>query len=191
MSPLELLRQFYRPIPPSVGRNHTLIRYEEFLPETQLRPYIYCFWRLRSEGPLPEPYTYRVVSDGCIDIFFETEAATNSFVMGFCRKYTEFDIGTEFDYFGIRFLPSTFTLLFEIDAKRISNQDLPLEQILPQLASSLSSMENPGLDHSSIVSFLNDMLIDHVDQANPDIDARFYVALISIFRRHGHIDVEQ
>ena len=52
-------------------------------------------------------------------------------------------------------------------------------------------MENPGLDHSSVVSFLYDMLIDHVDHATHDIDIRFYEALLAIFRRYGHIDVDQ
>ncbi len=110
--------------------------------------------------------------------------------MGFSCKFSEFDLGTKFDYYGIRFLPSAFTFRFKIDAKLISNQDLPLKQTLPELASRLSCIVTPGVDQSSVVCFLNDMFIDHVDRATSDIDTRLYGAL-AIFRRHGHIDVDQ
>jgi len=35
--------------------------------------------------------------------------------MGFCKKYTEFSIGHEFNYVGIRFLPTMFPQLCALD----------------------------------------------------------------------------
>ena len=126
--------QYYRPIQPSVKFGDTNILYEELKPSTALAPFIYCFWHLKTIKPLPEPFQYRVVSDGCIDIFFNHKKPEENFVMGFCRKYTEFAIGNEFDYIGIRFLPAIFPLLFGIDAKSLSNVSPPLQEVLPQFS---------------------------------------------------------
>ncbi len=78
---------------------------------------MYCFWQLKTLEPLKNDFVYKVVSDGCIDIFFEHNHPAQNFVMGFCKTYTEFPIGKSFDYVGIRFFPSAFPILFDFNAK--------------------------------------------------------------------------
>jgi L-rhamnose isomerase len=84
-----------------------------------------------------------VVSDGCIDIFFDHKQPTENFIMGFCRKFVQFPIGKEFDYIGIRFLPSAFSHLFGVDAKTLSNQSQELKKFYPNFPSGLIQKSNP------------------------------------------------
>lgn len=191
LHPLDTIRSHYHPIQPSVRCNDDQICYEEFEPSQDVKTYVYCYWQLKTKEHLTEPYAYRVVSDGCIDIFFEAERPEYSFIMGFCRKYTEFEIGQKFNYYGIRFMPSAFTLLFGIDAKTLSNRDLPLNLVQPRLATWLSALENVSHDSKSFVEQMNMRLATAINQAAIEFDHRFYDALYEILNAHGHIDVEQ
>lgn len=96
------IRAYYKPIQPAVSASDNKISYQEIQPIQAIEDFIYCFWQLQTLKPLKEDYSYRVVSDGCIDIFFNHHNPSENFVMGFCRKYTQFPIGRAFDYIGIR-----------------------------------------------------------------------------------------
>ena len=119
---LKTIREYYKPIQPTVSVNESEISYQESNPNKEIEDFIYCFWQLKTQKRLKSDYNYRVVSDGCIDIFFDHNNPYDNFVMGFCRKFVHFPIGKEFDYIGIRFLPSAFTHLFGVNAKTLSNQ---------------------------------------------------------------------
>lgn len=187
MREVEFIRELFRPVQPSVKSDNSLISYTEFRPSAALAPYIYCYWRLKTNGILEAPYSYRVVSDGCIDIFFQVDNTSNSFVMGFSRKYTEFDIGTSFDYIGIRFLPSFFYLFFNIDAKLLSNQDQFLSKVHPELASWIEQIDSS----KNFIQQINTKLETFLPQLNiADKDQRFYHALQEILSRKGNIDLE-
>ena len=138
---LQQVRKSYKPIQPSVpiGQDNG-VRYQEVYPNDMLQPFIYCYWQLKTNHSLSQPFIYRVVSDGCIDIFFNLLDLSESFVMGFSKKYTEFPIGTTFHYAGIRFLPGAFTLMFGIPAIDLSEKDHLLTRFLPQLATFIASM---------------------------------------------------
>lgn len=90
---LETLRKAFKPTQPAVKSKDEKVVYREVHPSGALKNYVYCFWQLETTQPLHKPFVYRVVSDGCIDIYFNVNASGESFVMGFCRKFTEFPIG--------------------------------------------------------------------------------------------------
>ena len=96
------IRQLYTPIQPTVKQSADNVTYSEFLPDLRLQDFIYCYWQLKTSIPLSEPFIYRVVSDGCIDIFFELNNPKDNFVMGFCKKFTEFPLDNSFHYIGVR-----------------------------------------------------------------------------------------
>ncbi|MEL6824118.1 MAG: DUF6597 domain-containing transcriptional factor, partial [Calditrichota bacterium] len=102
------IRNLYTPIQPTVKQTADRVSYREFLPDASLQSFIYCYWELKTSQPLKEAFNYRVVADGCIDIFFSLDKPTDNFVMGFCREYTEFELDSSFHYIGIRFLPTMF-----------------------------------------------------------------------------------
>src|SRR5690606_36756515 len=109
---LKTIREYYKPIHPAVSGNDYGIIYQEIQPNKEIENFMYCFWQLKRHKSLNQDYDYRVVCDGCIAIFFNPNQPSANSVMGFSRKYTQFQIAKAFDYIGVRFLPSTFPLLF-------------------------------------------------------------------------------
>ncbi|MCG8330908.1 MAG: helix-turn-helix domain-containing protein [Chitinophagales bacterium] len=188
MEALESIRALYTPIQPTVKIGQGDILYQEIQPSSQLQPFIYCYWQLKTKTTLENPYTYKAVSDGCVDIFFNLNNLSENFVMGFSKKYTAFSIGNEFNYAGIRFFPSAFTQLFGISAKTLSNQDQPLASVLPDLADFIS--KEIDLDFSTSIRKLDRQLIDTLRQSKHHLDHRFYDALLLIFKHHGYLETE-
>lgn len=189
MEAFQKIRDHFRPIQPAVHSNTEGIHYLEIEPPVELRNYVFCFWQLHTPEKLEASFTYRVVSDGCIDIFFDHRNPPDNFVMGFCRKFTQFSIGHDFDYIGIRFLPSAFTLLFDISAKKLSNRYQPLVHILPQVARWISEMDS-ALTLPVISGRLSELLLKCLDNKQIKYDARFFESLDVIFKRKGNLDVE-
>lgn len=191
MKEFEIIKNYYKPIQPTVNAENGEIVYKEVQPDAQIENFVYCFWQLKTPYPLNKPFVYRVVSDGCIDIFFDHNQPSENFVMGFCRKYTEFPIGKTFDYIGIRFLPSAFPLLFEVDAKILSNRSQELKQILPELSNWITSELKSSGSFEDITSQLNEKLIDKVARQNFRYDSRFFNSLHLIFLKNGFLDTEK
>ncbi|WP_346770839.1 DUF6597 domain-containing transcriptional factor, partial [Flavobacterium filum] len=116
------IRRLYRPVQPTVKQAGQNVSYREVSPDDTISNIIYCYWELKTNERLNDPFTYRVVADGCIDIFFQLDNPSENFVMGFCKKYTEFPLDNYFHYIGIRFLPTMFPALFKVNAKELSNR---------------------------------------------------------------------
>src|SRR5690606_4555996 len=102
MSTLFPIRKFYMPVQPAAEQAKEQVCYTECWPDCRLADLIYCYWELKSARPLNEQFVYRVVADGCFDVFFELGNPTESHVMGICRRYTEFPLENAFHYMGIR-----------------------------------------------------------------------------------------
>ena len=62
------LRPYYHPMQSVIPVEEKEVTYTEFLPCEALGPFIYCYWELKSP-PRSTPFCYRVVADGCIDLF--------------------------------------------------------------------------------------------------------------------------
>ncbi|XLS29622.1 DUF6597 domain-containing transcriptional factor [Flavobacteriaceae bacterium M23B6Z8] len=191
MNELKTIKKYYKPIQPAVSANNNEISYQEISPDKELEYFIYCYWQLKSQKTLEQDYNYRVVSDGCIDIFFNHKKPTENFVMGFCRKFVQFPIGKEFDYIGIRFLPSAFTHLFAVDAKTLSNQSLELIKILPNFSQWINSNIKPANSFEDITKVLNEKLIRFSRNQIIHYDHRFLDSLNLIFKRNGFLDTEK
>ena len=162
--------------------------YKEFKVAENLSPYIHCYWILKTDQLLDSPYSYKVVSDGCIDIFFDLHNPASSSIMGFCKKYTEFSIGTSFSYGGIRFYPSVFPYLFDISANLFKNKDQPLHLHLPDVAKFIA--DNVNIDFQSNLHKLNDYFTDQLSKTTSHIDKRFLDAFIYILKQKGHLELE-
>lgn len=145
--------------------------YREFLPAIELQQFIYCYWQLKTTRPLAERFIYRVVADGCIDIFFALDNPTENLVMGFCKEYTEFALENTFDYVGIRFLPTMFPQIFKVDAAGLSNRVEELSAVVPQVAKFIADNFNAGLGVQ-------------------DIQRRLYRAIEIILNNYGVLDVQ-
>jgi len=191
MNTFNKIKEYYKPIQPVIKNANDKIDYVEIKPNIEIENIVYCYWQLKTQKSLDEAYVYRVVSDGCIDIFFKHDKPSENFVMGFCRKYTEFSIGKSFDYIGIRFFPSAFPLLFDIDAKTLSNQSQALKDILPNLSDWISTNLKQKKSFQQICEDLDKKLVEIKGKQNFKYDSRFLNSLILIFQVHGHLNIEQ
>lgn len=188
---LKTIRENYNPIQPTVSATDNEISYLESKPSKEIEDFIYCYWQLKTQKPLKSDYNYRVVSDGCIDIFFDHKNPAENFVMGFCRKFVQFPIGKEFDYIGIRFLPSAFTHLFGVNAKTLSDQSQELNQILPNFSEWINSKIKPADSFEKIIEILNEKIIGFSKNQSINYDHRFLESLNLIFKRNGFLDTEK
>ncbi len=187
---LQFIRRLFKPRQPAVKKPHDIITYNEYMPEARIDHIVYCFWHLKTSSPLEHAYKYRVVADGCTDIFLNVNKTNESFVMGFCKKYTEFELGQSFNYFGIRFLPSMFTQVFNISAKSLSNRYEWLEKVDSGMAGFLA--RNIKYDHTEeAMTTLTKEIEMRWRLSKVDYDHRFYDALKVILEKKGIVEIER
>jgi len=184
------IRDLYIPIQPTV-KSYGTVTYQEFLPHQNLQHSIYCYWQLKTNQKLENPFTYRVVADGCIDIFFELDKPEENFVMGFCKKYTAFDLESEFNYIGIRFLPTMFPQLFAVNAASISNRAEQLKNVIPHVSTFIESNFNAETEMKKIIYLLNDFFLEQQSISSFQNDSRLYNAISLIMKNFGMIDIEK
>ncbi|MVT08738.1 AraC family transcriptional regulator [Chitinophaga tropicalis] len=184
------IRQLYTPIQPTVRQSADHVTYAEFLPHPQLQSYIYCYWQLQTTQALSEQFNYRVVADGCIDIYFELNNPQDSYVMGFCKKFTEFPLDNSFNYVGIRFLPTMFPQLFKINARELSNRYEHLDNVIPATATFIKNNLHIEQKPAEIKKTFDAYFLAHLSRTTFDNDSRLYEAIQIILRNLGVIDVE-
>lgn len=179
------------PIQPTVKQADEGVTYQELAPDEQIRPYIYCYWQLQTLTPLVQQFNYRVVADGCIDIFFELNNPEENFVMGFCKKYTEFPLPNTFNYVGVRFLPTMFPQLFHINAAELSNRFEQLELVAPLTAQFIKNNFHPALNLASIKTKFDTYFFHLLKDINFNADVRLYEALHVILKNFGVLNLEK
>ncbi|MCF2442841.1 helix-turn-helix domain-containing protein [Dyadobacter sp. CY345] len=185
------IRNLYTPLQPSIAKSADNITYQEFLPAAGLQNFIYCYWHLKSTQALSEPFNYRVVADGCIDIFFELNNPQESFVMGFSKKFTEFPLGNSFNYFGIRFLPAAFPQLFKIDASEISDRFENLDLIVPGTSLFIRQKFYSVNNALDIKNQLDQHFLKIQTQSQLIADHRLFRAINLIIKNSGSITIEK
>jgi AraC-like DNA-binding protein len=185
------IRQLYKPVQPTVRQSANHVNYVEFLPDTKLQNFIYCYWQLNTTQALTEAFTYRVVADGCIDIFFELNRPEENFVMGFCKKFTEFPLNNTFHYLGVRFLPTMFPQLFGINAAELSNRFEPLKLVVPKVSAFITNSFHDQLTTEQIRQNLDQYFIQQIEKASFNNDNRLYNALEKILSTSGVLNIEQ
>ncbi|THU37056.1 AraC family transcriptional regulator [Niastella caeni] len=185
------IRSQYNPVQPSILlEKDNEVSYLEFMPSGLLQPYIYCYWQLVSQKPLEQPFIYRVVADACMDIYFDLYNPAESYVMGFCKQYTEFALPKSFHYFGVRFLPSAFPHLFSINGKELSNRYEKLEFVIPKLARYIAGYFEPEQPVEKMVSLLDSFFIDWIKVHSPETDHRFMESVLKILKNDGSLQLE-
>jgi len=190
MELLKKIRTLYTPLQPSIRHTNQQVTYFEHLPHIELQPFIYCYWELKTTSILEQPFSYRVVTDGCIDIFFDLNNSGENFIMGFCKKYTEFPLDNSFHYVGIRFLPTVFPQVYKIDATELSNQFQHLSYIAPNTSEFISANFNKKLASEKIVTLFDEYFLATIRNAPFDDDNRLYLAINTILKNYGVLNLE-
>lgn len=183
-------RQRFQPVQPTVKDAAGQVTYAESLPDMRLTPYIYCYWQLQAPQPLTSPFSYRVVADGCMDIFFDLHQPEQNYVMGFSTAYTEFPLPPVFHYAGIRFLPAAFPLLFNVNAAELTNRFEHLALVAPRLAEGLARLAMQPSFAWDMQSVLNRFFLQVLSNASLQADSRLFNAIDIILDAKGTLAVE-
>lgn len=185
------IKALYQPIQPLIQQTADDVTYREIPPDTPLIPFIHCYWELKTSRALDTPFNYRVVADGCIDIFFELQQPQESFVMGFCNQYTEFQLEHSFHYTGIRFLPTMFPQIFAVNAAELSNRFEHLQTVVPATAKFIAENLHPGLTMEQIRSLFDIHFSKLIEQTTFNADGRLYEAISIILQHAGTLRTEK
>ncbi|WP_370087093.1 DUF6597 domain-containing transcriptional factor [Ekhidna sp.] len=181
-------RHSFFPVQPTIKPGVNAI-YKELKPCAALVDYIYCYWQLKSSGPLLDSFNYRVVADGCIDIFFERNNLEDALVMGFSSGHTEFSLSNEFDYIGIRFLPVAFSQLFNIDVSELTNTVELLKEVVPKVSSKMVGSVSSHEDFSQLVREIDDFFLKQLESVRA-FDPRIIRAITEITQSNGNQQIE-
>lgn len=187
---ISFIRPLYVPVQPFVQQTAEDVVYREFWPDPRLQEYIFCYWQLKADSPLPAPFNYHVVADGCMDIFFALHQPQESFCMGFSDSYTSFPLEGAFHYVGIRFLPGMFPLLFNVNAAELTNQATALADVVPVVARFLSDHFHEGMSMQQVQTQLDVFLLEHAAGIGREADSRVLEALDMIVRTAGVSSLE-
>ena len=190
MNKIANIRLLYQPIQPTVKQSAENVTYAEFLPDAGLQDFIYCYWQLKTSQPLSEQFNYRVVADGCIDIFFELNNPGDSYVMGFCKKFTEFPLENSFNYIGIRFLPTMFPQLYKVNAAELSNRFENLSAVVPHTASFIGENFSIYQDAIEMKRLFDNYFTERFSKIQFDKDPRLYEAIHFILKNFGVLNIE-
>ncbi|MCC5942248.1 MAG: AraC family transcriptional regulator [Balneolaceae bacterium] len=182
--------QFYQPVQPAVKQKSQDVTYREFAPDKSLQNLIYCYWELKSEERLQNPFMYRVIADGCIDIFFRLDDSSENFVMGLCKNYTEFPLGNNFHYAGIRFLPTMFSMLYKMSAKELINRFERLEMVVKDSSEFITNHLSGRDDIRVVKEKLDAYFIYLMRKSNMEMDPRFQNALNIILKEYGVVNIQ-
>lgn len=140
MSDKLFLRALYHPSQPAEnasGKGKLL--YKEFAPCLSLQPYIHCFWELSSPELLNEPYLYRVIADGCIDLLMDNNDFNGILIAGITDSAFDIPMKGNISYFGIRFLPGCSRYFFRFPASVIANQMVAGGEVLDKRISDFAA----------------------------------------------------
>ncbi|MBO9151665.1 DUF6597 domain-containing transcriptional factor [Chitinophaga sp. GCM10012297] len=183
MLTLPVIRRLFHPRQPSLRNADNGVRYTELPPHPALSAFIYCYWELHTTRPLNGPFSYRVVADGCMDIFINVFNPEESWLAGFSASYSEFALETEFHYTGVRFLPAAFPLLFGIPASDMTDRVEPLQLLLPEVARELALL--PAPEH------FDNYFLRVLANSQFRVDTRFFDAMDRILQSKGAMQAEQ
>lgn len=180
----------FNPVQPAVTPVSKEAIYSEARPEPRLSRYIYCYWQLKSTEKLSAPFFYRVIPDGCIDIFFNMNCTQEARIMGFSTRHAEFNLEGSFYYAGIRFMPAAFPLIFYLNASELTNRDESLFDVVPLLANDLVQQLASAFDFEKVTRILNNYFLKKIETIKLFQDKRVYNAIHIVLSSHGNINLK-
>lgn len=110
--------------------------------------------------------------------------------MGFCKQFTEFPLGTEFHYVGIRFLPTFFTQFFRINAKELSNNEIDLALVVPFFSEFIANQFDKDILSVEIKSIFDAFFLQLLPKISFNNDPRLYRAIAFILQNNGAIHLK-
>ena len=103
------------------------VNYKEYRLE-ELNEYCMCIWQMQSKEYLEETIYNNILPDACIDIVIDFICKTIC-VAGFSKDTMSLELEGQVDYIGVRLKPRIFYLLFNIEADKVMDRQVPISEI--------------------------------------------------------------
>jgi AraC-like DNA-binding protein len=126
--------QMYSPLQPPAFFEQSLnsnYRYREYMPSTDLLPFIACYWTVDYHA-CGADYVHRVIPDGCVDIIFDMNTASSSkgaFVAGLMTTFETMNLTEDYSMFGIRFYSHKIRCFISYPVSELKGHHVLLEDI--------------------------------------------------------------
>ncbi len=98
----------YTPVQDGIEKSVQSVQYTEAEPPHELARLVHCFWELKTIAPLAEDFHLHAVPDACVDIMFNEIDIDIAGVTALRTTYEVLNLGKEFHYVGIQFLPGVW-----------------------------------------------------------------------------------
>lgn len=98
----------YDPIKDGVDKSVQSVQYTEARPPDNLSDLVHSFWELKTEVRLPDEFCLHALPDACVNILFNQTDTRIAGVTALRTTYEVLNLGKEFHYVGIQFLPGVW-----------------------------------------------------------------------------------
>ena len=168
----------YTPVKDGIEKTTQSVEYTEAEPPRDVAGLVHCFWELKTTAPLTSDFQLHAVPDACVDIMFNEIDMTIAGVTALRTTYEVLNLGRDFHYVGIQFLPGVWqgnrdeiayeyigtsyagTLpLIETNHKMAGLDFAGKQQIMTELVQNLASKETvmPNPVTAEILAHLDDI----------------------------------
>jgi AraC-like DNA-binding protein len=98
----------YNPVQDGIEKTVTSVKYTEAKPPKTLSSFVHCFWELKTDGKLNNDFKLHALPDACTNILFNQINTDIAGVTALRTKFEVLNLGKEFNYVGIQFLPGVW-----------------------------------------------------------------------------------
>lgn len=148
----------YDPIPDGIAKSVQSVSYKEAKPPSIFSELVHSFWQLKTEVKLADDFCLHALPDACVNILFNQTETKIAGVTALRTTYAELNLGKEFHYVGIQFLPGVWQGSQEETADSFVGTPYLGNLPLIDISNKLTQLE--FADKQSVLSDLVHQLID-------------------------------
>ena len=156
-----------------------------------MRPYVHCYWELRCDSAADATVDYRIVSDGCIDLFINCTTFEGLFIAGATGLATVVPIINRTDYFGVRFLPGRFTSILPIQLREINGKMMACNDLWGHRLERVEADLFAAPCMAVRMHIADDFLQRQLRFTGGTPDKRITTALDTIYRQRGQLRLDK
>lgn len=182
----------FAPLQPTAGaEHHAPLVYREFAPAPPLTGHVYCYWALQTNPSARAPLDYRIVADGCVDLFIDCAGFDRLTVAGTAASATVVAIAPGAAYFGIRFLPGRFTRLFPLPLKELAGTMVACRDVWGSRLDEWQARLLAAGSTRARVRVADDFLVRRLAAPGAPDDRRLVATLDTIYRHGGNLRLDR
>lgn len=190
MNVFEYIHNNFKPIQPITMATNNDVSFKQIKPHPSLTNYIYYYWSFHSNIELINGFNYKVVPNGCIDIFFELNTPGKNYITGQSLSNSEIKLTQKFHYVGICFMPLGFSMAYKINAADLTSRYENLDNVLPKTSKYITDSFSEKDTEASIQEKLDNFFIKLFSGTRCKIDNRLLESYAYIIEKAGNIKIE-